>query len=181
LDILECPDAQPVPPEVREQLLEPFIAGANLTLTELAQIEPAVRSTYRTSHPRTLGDISAVLGLTAEGGEVLVLSFPTATAAALAGRVLAEATQAPDDDLVRDCMGELANVIAGQAKTLLAETPYQLLLGTPRILSGPGLEVGSRPDIEGLVLVFGSAVGDFALQVCLKRRGPDAAASARAE
>ena len=139
MDILECRDAQPVSPEVREQLLEPFISAASLTLTELAQTELAVRSVYRTALPRTLGDISAVLGLTAEGGEVLVLSFPAPTAAALAGRVLAEVTQAPDDDLVRDCMGELANVIAGQAKTLLAETPYQLVLATP---SSP---VGRRP------------------------------------
>jgi len=179
LDILELPDAQPVPPEIREQLLEPFIAGASLTLTELAQVEPAVRSTYRTALPRTLGDISAVLGLTAEGGELLVLSFPAQTAASLAGRVLAEVTTAPDDELIRDCMGELANVIAGQAKTLLAETPYQLLLATPRVLSGPGLEVGSRPGVEGLVVVFGSEAGDFALQVCLKSRGPDAAAAAQ--
>jgi len=179
LDILESPEAQPVPPELREQLLEPFISAANLTLTELAQIEPAVRSTYRTAHPRTLGDISALLGLTAEAGELLVLSFPAATAAALAGRVLAEVTQTPDDALVRDCMGELANVISGQAKTLLAETPYQLLLATPKVLSGPGLEVGSRPGIESLVVVFGSEAGDFALQVCLKWYGPDAAAPAR--
>ena len=175
MDILECRDAQPVSPEVREQLLEPFIAAASLTLAELAQTELAVRSVYRTALPRTLGDISAVLGLTAEGGEVLVLSFPAPTAAALAGRVLAEVTQAPDDDLVRDCMGELANVIAGQAKTLLAETPYQLLLATPSILSGAGLEVGSRPGAEGLVVVFGSDAGDFALQLCLHWLGPHAA------
>jgi chemotaxis protein CheX len=179
LDNLECCGAQPVSPDVREQLLEPFISGACLTLTELAQTELAVRSVYRMALPRTLGDISAVLGLTAESGEVLVLSFPAQTAAALAGRVLAEVTQAPEDDLVRDCMGELANVIAGQAKTLLAETPYQLLLATPRVLSGPGLEVGSRPDTESLVVVFGSDAGDFALQVCLKWRGLYEAPSAQ--
>jgi len=167
--MLECPDAHPVLPEVREQLLEPFIAAARLTLSELAQTDLAVRSVYRTTLARTLADISAVLGLTAEGGGVLVLSFPAPSAAALAGRILAEATQAPDDDLVRDCMGEVANVIAGQAKTLLAETPYQLVLGTPKVLSGPGHEVVSRPDAEGLVVVFGSDVGDFALQVCLNR------------
>jgi len=172
LDILECRDAQPVSPEIREQLLEPFIAAASLTLGELAQTELAVRSVYRTALPRTLGDVSAVLGLTAEGGEVLVLSFPAQTGAALAGRVLAEATQAPDDDLVRDCLGEVANVIAGQAKTLLAETPYQLILGTPRVLSGPGLEVGSRPDVQGLIVVFGSDAGEFALQICLHWDGP---------
>jgi chemotaxis protein CheX len=179
LDILQCRDAQPVSPEVREQLLEPFISAASVTLAVLAQTELAVRSVYRTALPRTLGDISAVLGLTAEGGEVLVLSFPAPTAVALTWRVLAEVNQAPDDDLVRDCMGELANVIAGQAKTLLAETPYQLILATPRVLAGPGLEVGSRPDVQGVVVVFGSDAGDFALQICLHWDGPYAAASAR--
>ncbi len=178
MDIVEFPDAQPVPPAVREQLLEPFIAAVSLTLTELAQVEPVVRSTYRTAVPRTLGDISAVLGLTAEGGELLVLSFPSQTAGAIAARVLAEVNPAPDDDLVRDCVGELANVIAGQAKTLLAETPYQLLLATPSVLSGPGLEVGTRPDIAGLVVVFGSDAGEFALQVCLHWDGPYEASSA---
>jgi chemotaxis protein CheX len=177
--MLECRDAQPVAPDVREQLLEPFISGASLTLAELAQTELAVRSVYRTALPRTLGDISAVLGLTAEGGEVLVLSFPAPTAAALAGRVLAEVNVVPDDDLVRDCIGELANVIAGQAKTLLAETPYRLILATPSVLAGPGLEVGSRQDIQALVVVFGSDAGEFALQLCLHWDGPYAAASAR--
>ena len=33
MDIQEFPDAQPVPPEVREQLLESFIAAVSLTLT----------------------------------------------------------------------------------------------------------------------------------------------------
>jgi CheY-specific phosphatase CheX len=71
-------------------------------------------------------------------------------------------------------MGEVANVIAGQAKTLLAETPYQLLLATPRVLSGAGFEVGSLPGIEGLVVVFDSDAGVFALQVCMRGRGLDA-------
>jgi chemotaxis protein CheX len=143
-----------------------------MTLAELAQTELVVRSVYRAAPPRTFGDISAVLGLTAEGGEVLVLSFPAPTAAALAGRILAEVNQAPDDDLVRDCMGEVANVIAGGAKTLLAETPYQLLLATPKVLSGAGLEVRSWPGAEGLVVVFGSDAGEFALQVCMHWLGP---------
>jgi chemotaxis protein CheX len=167
LEVLESRDAQLVSPEVREVLLEPFISAACMTLAELAHTELAVRSVYRTAPPRTFADISAVLGLTAEGKEVLVLSFPAATAAAFAGRILAEVTPAPDDDLIRDCMGELANVIAGGAKTLLAETPYQLRLATPSILSGAGLEIGSWPGAEGLVVVFGSDAGPFALQVCM--------------
>jgi chemotaxis protein CheX len=167
LDILESPDVQPVSPEVCELLLEPFISAASLTLSELAQTELTVRSIYRTPHPRTLGDISAVLSLAPEGDGVLVLSFPAQTANALAARILAEVTQAPDDCLVRDCMGEVANVVAGQAKTLLAETRYQLVLGTPSVISGHDLEFGCRAAAEGLVAVFSSDAGEFALQVWL--------------
>ena len=65
-------------------------------------------------------------------------------------------------------MGELANVIAGQAKTLLAESPYQLVLATPSIVLGSGQEVDSPADVQSLVMVFGTDAGDFALQVCLK-------------
>jgi chemotaxis protein CheX len=169
LDILECPDAQPVSPEVREQLLGPFIEAASLTLSELARTELVVRSLYRTATPRTLGDLSAVLGVTAEGDGVLVLSFPSRTATALAERIFAEVPQAPDEGLIRDCMGEVANVIAGQAKTLLAETPYQLVLATPSILTGAGHEFGARPGAEGLAVVFASDAGDFVLQLCLDR------------
>jgi chemotaxis protein CheX len=172
LAILECPDAQPVSPAIRELLVEPFIAATNLTLGELAQVEPFVRAVYRTALARPLADISAVLGISNEPGEVVVLSLPAPTAAAVAGRVLAEVTQAPDDDLVRDCMGELANVIAGQAKTLLAETPYQLVLATPSVCFGADLDVGPPPDIGCLVVVFSSELGDFALQVCLNWKTP---------
>jgi chemotaxis protein CheX len=181
LEILESDDAQPVSPAVREQLVEPFITAAYMTLTELAHTELAVRSVYRTAATRTLGDVSAVLALTATRDEVLVLSFPAATAAALAKRILAEVTPAPDDELVRDCMGEIANVIAGAAKTGLAETPYQLLLATPSIVSGAGVEVASRPGALGLVVVFDSDAGAFALQVAMVWLGPHEPSAGNAE
>ncbi len=171
MNIPECHERRPVSPEDRETLLDPFIAAASMTLSELAQTELIVRSTWRTALPRTFGDISAVLGVMPASGGVLVLSFPESTAAALAGRILAEVHQTPDAGLVRDCMGEVANVIAGQAKTLLAETPYQLVLDTPSILSGAGCEVGSRPGTEGLAVEFGSDAGEFMLQLCLGSPG----------
>jgi chemotaxis protein CheX len=170
LDILDCSDAQPVSTEVREQIVDVFISATSMTLVEMTQTEPIVRSVCRMTQLLTAGDISALLGLAAErgGGDLLVLSFPAQTAEALAGRVLAEVAQAPDVELIRDCMGELANVVAGQAKTLLAETPFQLALATPRILLGAGLEVASPCDSMILAVIFDSAAGEFALQVCLE-------------
>jgi chemotaxis protein CheX len=171
LDIWLRPDAAPVAPQDREEILEPFIAAAGVTLAELAQSEPAVRSVFRVDFPRTFADVSASLALGTAADWVLVLSFPQDTARALAARVLEGAEPSPADDLVRDCMGEVANVIAGQAKTMLAETPYQLVLETPRVVSGAGHEIGARPSAEGLVVIFASEFGEFALQLCRQAEG----------
>jgi chemotaxis protein CheX len=162
-------DARPVADDVREQLVGPLVEAATVTLSEMAHAEPVVRLVYRTARPLTLGDLSAVIGLKSGPGGALVVSFPRPTATAVAGRVLAEVADAPGDELVPDCVGEIANVIAGQAKALLAETPYHFTFGTPTVLSGAGLEIGLRDGAEGLVVIFGSDLGEFAVQLCLVR------------
>jgi chemotaxis protein CheX len=160
--------AQPVPQEVREVLLEPFIAAACLTLREWAGTEAVPGVVYRDPLPRTLGDVSAVLHLALSSEGTLVLSFPARTAETLAARALAGVTEQVDPDLVHDCMGEVANVIAGQAKVLLHDTPYRFTFATPTILTGPGREI-PPPGADCLVVVFDSDAGNFALQLCLKR------------
>src|SRR5262249_27710623 len=99
---------------------------------------------------------------------LLVLSFPDRTAAAIAERVLADLNQEINESLVRDCMGEIANVIAGQAKALLAGTTHQLTFSLPQIaVANPP----SRLELDRgcLVIAFRSDVGEFTMRLALKR------------
>jgi chemotaxis protein CheX len=159
---------QVVMEEVRQQLLEPFTTATSVTLREMAGTEVTTQSVYQTASYKMFGDISAVLGFLSPREGTLVLSFPEAAAEDLVGRILAGVTDDPDADLVRDGVGEVANVIAGQAKALLAGTPYQFTFSTPTIVSGAGHEIRHQPGMPCLVIAFGSDVGDFALQICLK-------------
>lgn len=160
-------DAQPVFAEIRENLLQPFTEAATITLQEMASVAISVHSVYQKSKYKMFGDISAVIGLIGPREGSLVLSFPMATAATVVGRILAGIAEDPDNDMIRDCVGEIANVIAGQAKGILAETKYQFCFSTPTIISGVGHEIRHKPDMPCLVIAFGSEVGDFALQLCL--------------
>ncbi len=169
MDIPLPEGSQPVSQEFRERLLEPFIEAAGLTLREWAGTEVAVREMIRTAQPRTLGDITAVLGLVSDREGALVLSFPARTAAGLARRILAGAAGEPGEDLIRDCMGETANVIAGQAKALLFGTPYHFTITVPTILRGAGHEIPNGAGGESLLVAFDSDLGDFAMQLCLKQ------------
>jgi CheY-specific phosphatase CheX len=63
-------------------------------------------------------------------------------------------------------MGEITNVIAGQAKAMLHGTPHRFAFSTPRLLSGGDPVPGAVAGREFLVVVFASDAGDFTLQLC---------------
>jgi CheY-specific phosphatase CheX len=154
--------------EIRESLLEPFISAVCVTLREMMGIEAAALTSHRTGVCQTSDDVSAVLPFTVPMSGALVLSFPGPTAAALAHRMLAEVTPTVDDEMIRDCVGEIANVSGGQAKALLHGSRYQFAFSTPKIVAGAGQEVLPGQSLDCLVVGFGSEVGEFTMRVCVK-------------
>jgi chemotaxis protein CheX len=160
---------QPVAGEIREKVVEPFIAALCVALGEMANTEVVVRAVYRKRIDQTLTDLTAVVEFLSATEEALVLHFPEQTAAALAGRILAGVKQEVEESLVRDCVGEIANVVAGQAKALLAGTPHRLTFSLPRVVVGAGHELRPGQDLDCLIVTFQSEVGDFAMQLFLKR------------
>jgi chemotaxis protein CheX len=158
-------DARPVDGEARVQPLESFIAATTVALAEMAGTEVAVQGVYRATLDRPSGDITVALRLRMATEGMLVLNFPARTAAALAGRVLAEVQEAMNESLIRDCVGEIANVIAGQAKTLLAGTPHQMTFSLPQVVVGGRPEFGTEPGYGCTVVAFRSDAGDFTMRL----------------
>lgn len=163
-------DARPVPDDVRRQLVEPFVSAAQMALAEMAGTEVAIQTVYCARHSRLLGDLAAVLPVTSPTVTAVALHFPAPTACALAGRVLAGVVAAPDEGMIRDCIGEVVNVVAGQAKALLMGTPHHFTLSTPTVVSAANPEALDYPNAEHLVTVLSSDLGDFALVVLTSGR-----------
>lgn len=161
---------QPVVGEIH--LLEPFIAATRAAVGEMAATEVGVRGMVRKSMQQALGDIAAVIGLSkgsspseASPGS-LVLGFPQSTAAALARRILTGVSTDVDQKLIRDCMGEIANVVAGQAKAMLAETSYRFAFSLPPAIMDAN-EFRPPQGLDCLVVVFTSDYGQFVMQLFL--------------
>jgi chemotaxis protein CheX len=151
--------------ELHNTLLEPFISATCLTLHEMASIDAAARSVSRERVERLPAGITAVLGLGAETRGYLLLTFSAQTAAAVAERVLAGVSHELSDEIVRDCIGEIANVVAGQAKALLAETPFRVTLSMPKVVDDPGTELGLPPGLDCQIVSFSSDLGEFTLSL----------------
>jgi hypothetical protein len=64
-------------------------------------------------------------------------------------------------------MGEIANVVAGQAKALLASTPYEFTFSLPRVAVGASSEFDPGLGFNCRNVIAGSELGKFALQLSL--------------
>jgi CheY-specific phosphatase CheX len=140
------------------ELIDALGTAVPFALREMAGIEAVVRDTGPESPADGSAGVSAQIRLTTAAGGAwrLVMSFPPALAALLAGRILAGTGAAGAADMVRDCAGEVANVVAGQAKALLVGSPYHFTLSVPTVAAGPP---ASAPG--GWVIRFDSDAGPF--------------------
>ena len=161
-------DEQPLIGEIRELLVEPFIEATRTALRETAGTELDVRAVFQRSMYRPSGNYAAAVDLTSAAVARLVLDFPERTAAGLASRILAGVNQEPDENLIRDCAGEMANVVAGQAKAMLAGGPYQFTFSLPKVLVGAIASTLQQVQ-DCLVVSFNCDQGEFALQLFLRR------------
>ncbi len=154
-----------------QALVAPFSTAVAVTFQEWAGTEMAQQSVRRATLPETVGEMAAVIAFESGLSGFLALHTSRATATALAQRTFAEVGEDPEAPLVCDWLGEAANIVAGQAKALLAGTPYHFTFSPPRVGVAPGLDLPARQGGEVLAFVFGSDVGDVTLQVCLDRAG----------
>ena len=157
--------ARPVGDEVRDQFLAPLTEATAIALREVAATEVSPGPAFLTTKPLDFGERSALIALNFPSGTgALVLSVPENAAAELATRVLAGQEVVVDALLINDCLGEIANVIAGQGKAMLYGTQCHYTFGTPRTASGPGRVslFDGRP--EWLVLSFQCELGTIFLQ-----------------
>jgi chemotaxis protein CheX len=156
---------EPLAPDVRRQLAGPLVTAVEQTLSQMADAEVTVRSAYQRGQPTALGDLSVTLTLSHSLEGLLILSFSKTTADALARRILADAGDELDPVMVTDCMGEIGNIIAGQAKALFHGTSNHFVFSTPSITIGQqGMKF--KEGMTSLVIAFESEKGAFALQLC---------------
>lgn len=142
-------------------LIEAFIESVATAFREMAGVETSLSEAIRAAGNEEYLDITASLPLAAVAGAGrLILSFPERTAAALACRVLNDET---DAQMIRDCAGEMANVIAGQAKTILVGTPAHFTLSTPTVVTDKQSDVTAG----WWLLRFNSEIGKFILYIHL--------------
>lgn len=141
-----------------EILLAAFTEAVSITLREMAGLEAVPRGVVTSTAEKPTG-VCACLQLISPGDGDFAIDFPVSLARELTRRIFADSGAKADDSLLADCIGEVANVIAGQAKTLTVGTPQHFLFSTPILVPE------ALPHSQALrsIVTFASEIGEFTL------------------
>jgi chemotaxis protein CheX len=114
--------------------IDPFINATVNVFKELFQLNAEVQKPYLVKPDDAHNwDVSAIIGLAGEAKGAVVLSFTESLARSLTVRLTGPGTQTTSDT-VTDAIGEMVNIVAGNAKKGLEQ--YRLVISLPSIVKG---------------------------------------------
>lgn len=147
---------------MRVEHINPFLKAVSNTFKTMLAAD-AHRGELVLGDPRVRHfPISGVIGLSGRASGTVVINLSTEVALQAASAMLMEEIDEVNDDVV-DAVGELANVIAGQAKAELVN--YELSVSLPNVILGEGHEVRFPSATPPLVVPFKTDFGPLRLEV----------------
>ena len=138
-----------------------------MVLSTMAGVTPTPGKPYVKKHLKACGDISAIVGITGAHRGTVSLTFSRSCAVFLVKSMLGDDISDIIQD-TSDAVGEITNMVSGQARAGLAEMGIVLQGSTPSIVLGDGhtlTHVSSSPIIA---IPFSTQAGDFTLEFCLE-------------
>lgn len=151
----------PLPSEVRGA----FTTATITALQELAGLEAFAETPSEVLEFPCHEVILASVELRRDNPGRLLIVLSIDTASHLAARYLPQDTPL-SDEIVADVIGEFANVIAGQGKSILKGTPYHFSLSIPRVARSKRPGEWQNP-VSGLIASLSCDLGQLSLALCL--------------
>lgn len=149
--------------------VNPFVISTIDTFKTMLSIEVKAGQPQLKEEKKFSFDVSGIIGLSGEAQGSICMSFPKIMALKLVSKLVGAEIKIIGPE-VADGIGEIANIVAGNAKQHLSN--YNLSISLPKVVIGPGHYVASQQGIPTIVVPFISAMGNFAMEVSLRTPDP---------
>jgi chemotaxis protein CheX len=156
---------------IDELLFKPFITAPQDCLVKMAGISPVQQRIFVKNNPEMYGYVTGIIGITKGMRGNISVSFPLELAKKIVARLLREAANEITMEMVADGIGEVANMVAGGAKRLLASTQHRFEISTPTIIIGFPACLYNPTDILSIACEFSLpdlGTEGFMIEVALK-------------
>ncbi len=146
------------------KIINPFLAATSNVLKTMAMIDPVPGKPFLKKDETAHGDVSAIIGITGAAQGSMSLSFTEPCIRAIVANLLGIEVKELNEE-VKDAVGELTNMICGDARRRLAEDGFALQAGIPTIVSGKNHSITHIHKGPCLAVPFKTANGSFVVEV----------------
>jgi len=150
---------------MKVEYINPFIISTIDTFKLMIKIDVKPDKPLLKQGNEPLYDISGIIGLSGNAQGSISLSFPKIVALKTISAMIGSEIKIIGPEIT-DGIGELVNIIAGNAKQHLTE--YHLNISLPNVIVGKDHYVSSPSGIPTIIVPFKCEFGDFAMEVSLK-------------
>lgn len=150
---------------IKVEHLNPFVSATMETFSSMVKTKVTPGKPLLVNGSKMRCDISGIIGLSGGAKGAVILGFPKLTALKAVSGFIGEKIVIMDD-VVKDAVGELANIVAGAAKKDLIR--YNISISLPSVIFGDNHEVVGGKEVIPMAVPFESELGIFHLIVSFK-------------
>lgn len=150
---------------MKAQYINPFLNATLSLFKDFLSLEVSSGKPAILENPKDLSEVSALIGLAGETTGAVVLSFSHDTALKVVS-LMTGTKYAFLGSEVLDGVGELVNIIAGNAKKDLND--FRISISLPGVITGNNYRINWPKGIPIITIPFQSSIGDFTVNVSLK-------------
>lgn len=148
--------------------INPFLGAVINVLETMAMVQVKPGRPFVKSDRAATGDVTGLIGVSGFAVGTIALTMSTGAILTVVTNMVGEEYTRINDE-VADAVGELTNMISGQARRSLAELGMTFKASTPSVVTGKGHVVNHVGAGPILVIPFETDGGAFHVEICFTR------------
>ncbi len=149
------------------KVINPFITATLNVLQTMAMTQARAENLYIKKGETATGDVTAVIGLSGDTRGTVSVSFTEGCAIAIVSKMLSEEITTLNAD-IKDAVGEIGNMISGQARVQLEELGRVLYAAVPTVITGKNHSINHITTHPIVAIPFVTDDGPFTIEVCFE-------------
>ena len=149
------------------KMINPFINATLNVLETMAFTKAEAGKPYLKKDDVAQGDVSGVIGFTGETNGTVAVTFDESCILKIVTNMFGEEMTEINNEIT-DAVGEITNMISGQARKELEEIGKKFQGAIPTVVTGKNHKLESMTKGPKVAIPFKTEAGSFTIEVCLE-------------
>ena len=150
------------------EISDKIIESAKEIFSSMVMMEISVSGENMVESVPLIESITGVIGLAGTHKGVLAIHIPNKVAMAITSSFLGMDVDEINED-VEDAVGELANMLGGNVKSILSENGRDINLSLPSTITGQQYDFQPTKEAERIIIPFRCDAGEFSIDLQLEK------------